>query len=94
MWPKRHQIVRVRVEEQHIFSRLENAEAFIKWLLLVKCLFSLFFHLSTLKKNLLYKYPQQCFSLFSVLFLGMLTYVKRLMGVAVIQAGTVLYALM
>lgn len=102
MWPKRHalsvserhQTVQVRGGGATHFSSLQNVEAFIKWLLLVKCLFSLFFHLSTLKKNLLYKYPQQCFSLFSVLFLGMLTYVKRLMGVAVIQAGTVLYALM
>lgn len=40
-----------------------------------------------------FKYPQQCFALFCVFFRGLLTYVKRLMGVAVTEAGTVLSAL-
>lgn len=38
----------------------------------------------------LYKHPPRCFALFWVFFLRLLTYVKRLMGVAVTEAGTLL----
>lgn len=90
----RHPIVygRGRADKHFLGGKLKSFFLCVSNLLNVYS--SLFFHLSTLKKNLLFKYPQQGFALFCVLFLETLTYVKRLMGVPVNQAGTVFYALM
>lgn len=99
-WPER-----LLCHYQTVWSRGGDAKHFTrwnmeKWPLLIKSFFSpiifhsFFFHFHSLKKNLVFKYPQQCYALFCIFFLGLLTSVNRLMGEPVIEADAELSALM
>lgn len=85
----KHQTVWGREEVQSVFY-VENWKAFIKWLPFVKGFILLppppqfgFF-----EEKSPFKHPPQCFALFWVFLLWLLTYVKRLMAVAVTKAGS------
>lgn len=83
----KHQTVWGREEVQNIFY-VENWKAFIKWLSLVKGFILLFFlSFGFFEEKSLFKHPPRCFTLFWVFLLWLLTYVKRLMVVAVTEAG-------
>lgn len=83
----KHQTVWGREEVQNIFY-VENWKAFIKWLSLVKGFILLFFPpFGFFEEKSLFKHPPRCFTLFWVFLLWLLTYVKRLMAVAVTEAG-------